>query len=461
MNTTLHPQMKAPTKPSFTPVQTGLLQRKCACGGAPGVAGECTECSKSRLSLQRSTRISEPGTRDWRNAQRVADEVPRAPSQPLDPATRDFIEPRLGHDFSRVTVNPVLSRTVHTKLTISQPGDAFEREADRVAEEVMSLPQATDVGGTATLGAPPTISRWVGQRDANHIGRQSAEDEQADAAASPEEEFDESNLLSLKEADGSSHAPSPGVAAQIQSMRGSGQPLAPNLRDFFEPRFQRDFSQVRVHTGSRAAQTTQALNARAYTLGRDIAIAPSEYQPETSAGRLLLAHELTHVVQQADQVQTVMRACDCPAMGASPATSSQDAKLRGAFPRLQSGDYCVTGAATPTYNCFAWSMRDTSRWLQSEVDSFYGNNNGTLELSDFDDMYANEGLKPVTNATPSNPEVVLYAKGSTPTHAARNTGAGCGGFESKLGQYVRIAHYPYQLEGGSVYGDINRYYVPM
>jgi hypothetical protein len=98
--------------------------------------------------------------------------------------------------------------------------------------------------------------------------------------------------------------------------------------------------------------------------------------------------------------------------------------------------------------------------LESEVDSLYGNKNGTLELSDFDDMYANQGLKPVTDATPANPEIVLYAKGTTPTHAARNTGAACGGFESKLGSSVRIAHYPDQLEGGTVYGDINRYYVP-
>lgn len=443
MNAAVQTLTKAPTKSSFTPVQTGLLQRRCACGGSSGIAGKCEECNSQQLTAQRAL-MSE-------GASVSTSETNLHASRPS----------RFEHDFSRVPLHAAAPELIQTKLSVSHPGDEYEQEADRVAERIMRMPQAASLEEPATMGAAPSISRWVRQRDANHIGRQSDGDKPEDAAASPDEDFNESNLLSLKEAAGSSHAPSPGVEAQIQSMRGSGQPLSPDLRAFFEPRFQRDFSQVRVHTDSRAAQTTQALNARAYTLGRDIAVAPGEYRPETAAGRLLLAHELTHVVQQQpDQVQTVMRACDCPAMGASAATSSQDSFLRGSFPQLRTGDYCVTAPATPTYNCFAWSMRDTSKWLESEVDSFYGNNNGSLEFSDFDDMYANEGLKPVTNATPSNPEVALYAKGSTPTHAARYTGVACGGFESKLGRYVRIAHYPQQLEGGSVYGDINRYYVP-
>jgi hypothetical protein len=70
------------------------------------------------------------------------------------------------------------------------------------------------------------------------------------------------------------------------------------VRAFFEPRFGHDFSGVRVHTDTRAAQTASAFNARAFTLGRDIVFGPREYAPETTAGQRLLAHELTHVVQQ-------------------------------------------------------------------------------------------------------------------------------------------------------------------
>jgi hypothetical protein len=70
------------------------------------------------------------------------------------------------------------------------------------------------------------------------------------------------------------------------------------VRTFFESRFGHDLSGVRIHTDTSAAQTAVSLNARAFTLGRDIVFGPREYAPETTAGQRLLAHELTHVVQQ-------------------------------------------------------------------------------------------------------------------------------------------------------------------
>jgi hypothetical protein len=81
-------------------------------------------------------------------------------------------------------------------------------------------------------------------------------------------------------------------------LRSSGQPLDEASRSFFEPRFRRDFSRVRVHTDSRAAQSAEAVDAQAYTVGQHIVFAAGQYVPATMEGRLLLAHELTHVVQQ-------------------------------------------------------------------------------------------------------------------------------------------------------------------
>jgi Domain of unknown function (DUF4157) len=375
--------------------RSDLLQRKCACGSSAGLTGQCKECGEQRLI-----------------------------------------------------------QGVQTQLTISQPGDRFEQEADRVAEQVMRSPQAQDLAKERYSNLP-SISRWVaGSND--QINRQATVEEEEE-----EEKPETASLLSLKQASGSTNTATPGVASQIRTMRGGGQPLDFGLRQFFEPRFGHDFSQVRVHTGSDAAQTTKALNARAYTLGSDIAFASSQYQPETPAGRLLLAHELTHVVQQGDQVQTLMRACDCSKMGASKPSSAEDTYLQSNFPQLKTSDYCVTAAKTNKYNCFAWSVGDTSKWLDKEVDTIHGDNDGKLEFSDFDSMYDKRGLKPVIGQTPANPEVALYGKGATPTHAARRRAdMGCGNFESKLGEYLRISHYPQQLEGGSVYGDINRYYVP-
>ena len=75
-------------------------------------------------------------------------------------------------------------------------------------------------------------------------------------------------------------------------------PLSQSERTFFEPRFGADFSQVRVHADSKAAEMASAVNARAFTVGQDIVFGTVKYQPSVSEGRSLLAHELTHVIQQ-------------------------------------------------------------------------------------------------------------------------------------------------------------------
>ena len=85
-------------------------------------------------------------------------------------------------------------------------------------------------------------------------------------------------------------------------LRSPGQPLDAATRAFMEPRFGHDFNQVRVHTDTRAAQSAQAVNALAYTMGRDVVFGVGQYAPETAHGRRLLAHELTHVVQQSGSV---------------------------------------------------------------------------------------------------------------------------------------------------------------
>lgn len=162
MKVVLQTQAQAPAKPSITPVQSGFLQRKCACGGSSGVTGECEDCDKKKLSLQRST-----------------------------------------------------------------------------------------VAGPATLNSKPETRNSSGV---------------------------------------------PSIVHEV--LRSPGQPLDPATRAFFEPRFGHDFSQVRVHTDANAAESAWAMNALAYTVGRDVAFGASQYAPQTGAGRKLLAHELTHVVQQ-------------------------------------------------------------------------------------------------------------------------------------------------------------------
>lgn len=98
------------------------------------------------------------------------------------------------------------------------------------------------------------------------------------------------------------HAGSTAVPPIVHEvLRSPGHPLDAATRAFFEPRFGHDFSKVRLHTGSQAAESTNAVQARAYTVGREIVFGVNEYKPGTAAGSAVLAHELTHVVQQGQE----------------------------------------------------------------------------------------------------------------------------------------------------------------
>jgi hypothetical protein len=88
--------------------------------------------------------------------------------------------------------------------------------------------------------------------------------------------------------------------SRIQSLKGSGQPLPESVRAYFNPLFGEDFVQVRVHKNSETAEMARELNAKAFTIGRNIVFGSGQYSPETQAGKKLLAHELTHVVRQAN-----------------------------------------------------------------------------------------------------------------------------------------------------------------
>jgi hypothetical protein len=113
----------------------------------------------------------------------------------------------------------------------------------------------------------------------------------------PEDE-EEEEPIQPKQAGGQTAHVGPGLHARINSMKGGGQPLPYSVRNFFEPRFGHDFSGVRVHTDIRAAEATRAVNARAFTVGQNIMFGARQYSIGSTAGEKLLAHELTHVVQQ-------------------------------------------------------------------------------------------------------------------------------------------------------------------
>lgn len=194
------------------------------------------------------------------------------------------------HDFSRVQVQtslpvspqrsqttscPMAPRTcpfggichtcpvqVQTKLTISQPGDKYEQEAERVAEQVLSLPVSASLPHEASHPTGPGAVQ---------------------------------NLQQLATTQTSTNAVPPVVTEVLSS---EGYPLEAGTRAIMEPLFDHDFSGVRVHSDAQAANSARILQAKAYTSGYDIVFASGQYMPNERAGRQLLAHELAHTIQQ-------------------------------------------------------------------------------------------------------------------------------------------------------------------
>ncbi len=178
------------------------------------------------------------------------------------------------------------------KLRIGPANDPLEREADRVADAVVSN-QALMAG---------TVPQAAG------IQRKCAgcEAEEHDTVRLQREDQEEEILT--KPVDAGRPASPAGAAQSAAAAVGSGGvPLSPAARSYFEPRFNTDFSAVRIHTHGRAQAASRDIGARAYTLGRDIAFADGQFDESSDHGRRLLAHELTHVVQQRNAPENTVR----------------------------------------------------------------------------------------------------------------------------------------------------------
>ncbi|MEM1278699.1 MAG: DUF4157 domain-containing protein [Cyanobacteria bacterium P01_H01_bin.152] len=238
MNQRSHIQNSA--KSSFTPFQTGFLQRKCAScrqhGAAEGTGDKCAS-------------------------------APATPSMGMSAS-------RLNQDLSQIPAYRGASSTLPSTLKMGQPHDPHEQEADRVAEQVMRMPE-------------PQLQH---QTEAVGIGK-------TDIPTQP--------LVQRKTSIAAGSNGVPPVVNEV--LRSPGKPLEPTTRAFMESRFDQDFSHVRIHTDAKAAKSAGALNAQAYTLGHNVVFGAGQYAPEKKREKSLLAHELAHVVQQGAAATTMPR----------------------------------------------------------------------------------------------------------------------------------------------------------
>ncbi len=192
------------------------------------------------------------------------------------------------HSFSRIALTRPAPPAAQFKLSVNTPGDIYEREADATADQVLRMsapPQSAFVPGEAA-GRNAAVQRApLPGAVPNLLQRCAACDEEAQRTDTGAEAGED-----LATADVS------GVVST--GLASGGRPLDPDTRRFMEPRFGHDFSKVRIHDNPEASSSASAVSARAYTVGSNIAFRSGEFAPGSGEGRRLLAHELTHVVQQ-------------------------------------------------------------------------------------------------------------------------------------------------------------------
>jgi hypothetical protein len=232
-------------------------------------------------SLGPPIRIGSPEAPEEREADRIAD-ILTAPEEPALPVCAACAAggapcPDCGGGGGGVLRRQVLGNNrsgplIQAKLTVGEPNDPYEQEADRVAEQVMSM----------AAPATPTIQRQVEEEEPEGI-QPKLMAENITPIAQPQEV-----ILPPVQHD---------LERRLSQSQGGGSPLPDQVRTFMEPRFGADFSQVRVHTGRDAVQMNQDLNAHAFTHRQDVYFGAAK----TPANDALTAHELTHVVQQGDE----------------------------------------------------------------------------------------------------------------------------------------------------------------
>jgi hypothetical protein len=270
----------------------------------------------------------------------------RSPSTPTQPP----INPSVGHSFGSMAIGSPSTPMLQRKLAIGQPNDQYEQEADRVADQVMRMPapkiqrlcpeckeelqrqpmaeeeKKEDEETLQTKPLAETITPLIQRQMEPTEEEKEKEDEtlqtkplaetitpliQRQTEPTEEEKKKDEETLQTKPTSGEPPTVSSGLQNQITALQGGGQPLSESERNFFEPRFGTDFSQVRIHADSQAAEAARAVNAKAFTLGRDVVFGAGEYQSRSSERQRLLAHELTHVLQQRNSLYRVLhRKCE-------------------------------------------------------------------------------------------------------------------------------------------------------
>jgi hypothetical protein len=223
---------------------------------------------------------------------------------------------------------------IQPKLAVSQPHDHSEQEADRIAERVMR--KDAPEGGQSKPASESML---------DEIQRKAVEGEEEDE----EEEEKKINRKEDLNRPGSDQLPAADTSSEL-----TGQPLEAATLAFMGSRFGQDFSQVRVQTDDRAAESAKAVNALAYTVGNRIVFGRGQYSPHSDSGKKLLAHELAHVVQQG-----------------GPSSANQTASAGSDRPHVQRKIIVGGKDYTPTATYLKWLEAKYSKRMVEFINSMH------------------------------------------------------------------------------------------
>lgn len=198
---------------------------------------------------------------------------------------------------------------IQPKLNIGKPGDKYEVEADVMADKVVNNKSSQDTIQKAenteeelqqkplAASISPLVQKQNEVSDEESVQAKCTDCEQEEKVQRKEEE--EENLQMKTEG---SKSTSTNIESSLKSSKGSGRKLSKSVKQHMETGFGVDFSQVNIHTDNHAIQMNKQLHAQAFTHGNDIYFNKSKYNPSSNAGKHLLAHELTHTIQQKGNV---------------------------------------------------------------------------------------------------------------------------------------------------------------
>ncbi len=260
---------------------------------------------------------------------------------------------------------------VQTQLKVGQPGDEYEQEADRVADFLVrsptppgSLGEAAPYGPAVVGGGPAggTIQRQNLPPEISLRLPPISEEEEEEVRAKP--------LGSGRMTPPASEATVPSTGGgnfPVQRFQQGGRPLSHPLKYGMERHFGVDLGNVRIHTDAQAHRACRGLEARAFTLGNHIAFARGEYQEGTDTGRHLIAHELTHVMQQRGKAATLRRQVSCLPGTASPYTPVSDTTMNCYGYVLNQSSILTPGELSTRQVMGGMDLRDIATYTAANV----------------------------------------------------------------------------------------------